>query len=556
MSSHWIKGPVCGIENCRSRHYEEEADGYQYCQNGHRRGNVLATEREEDDFNPHAKWQSAKSDVEDAEKQYQYYTGRDAFTLYLQCYQVILRHQIWFLVHKKGLPAELESVIFDLWALKVMNLKDRVADDREESLSQMFSSGSEEEIEDSDDNRSKYMGSGRKARDTPKLIDTLALCYLGALTLRIPITTGDIYEWTTNGDMVYARAKDYLPLAMKERLPPIYKPNVLEPPGILRQQRLHGAIMDLALSYEHHHGIVFPSLNHPVLLFRYMKELALPMEIYGAVAKLAKLLMYTFTYPTKAAVKRLRVTDIPDAQLVSLIVVCVKLFYPFDRIQRYPSTDGEPAGANMDWEVWEESTSTLKKLMEVPGQLNIREMMELQEKDIFSLSGDQMDQYLDWYQKTWVDETIREKDKDSNFRKELFNQFPIGPPVYRLEDFRAPDMDAAYVQAAQTKRVEDVHSKMSGNRVVAEKNAINDIKRPGSQYKHYRRESELPDSARAFYKEAAKTSGLSVKMLVNAVFFTERRVQRWGESQRRWERKQTEGDNAGRGNYQRQLTSV
>ena len=36
------------------------------------------------------------------------FKGREAFDLYLQCYQLILRHQIWFMVHSKGLPAELE----------------------------------------------------------------------------------------------------------------------------------------------------------------------------------------------------------------------------------------------------------------------------------------------------------------------------------------------------------------------------------------------------------------------------------------------------------------
>jgi RNA polymerase I-specific transcription initiation factor RRN7 len=35
MDSRLEKGPVCGVENCRSRWYEEGEDGYRYCQNGH-----------------------------------------------------------------------------------------------------------------------------------------------------------------------------------------------------------------------------------------------------------------------------------------------------------------------------------------------------------------------------------------------------------------------------------------------------------------------------------------------------------------------------------------
>lgn len=38
MGEGRVKGPVCGVENCRSRRYEEGEDGYLYCQNGHRKG--------------------------------------------------------------------------------------------------------------------------------------------------------------------------------------------------------------------------------------------------------------------------------------------------------------------------------------------------------------------------------------------------------------------------------------------------------------------------------------------------------------------------------------
>lgn len=37
-------------------------------------------------------------------------------------------------------------------------------------------------------------GGGRKATDSPRLIDSLALCYLGALLLRLPVGVGDIHR--------------------------------------------------------------------------------------------------------------------------------------------------------------------------------------------------------------------------------------------------------------------------------------------------------------------------------------------------------------------------
>jgi RNA polymerase I-specific transcription initiation factor RRN7 len=61
------------------------------------------------------------------------------------------------------------------------------------------------------------------------------------------------------------------------------------------------------------------------------------------------------------------------------------------------------------------------------------------------------------------------------------------------------------------------------------------IPRPGSSYRFYRSESELPDAARAFYDAAARLSGISLHTLVRAVFQTELRLQDWQEDKRRAE---------------------
>ena len=45
MDSGRRKGPICGVENCRSRIYDEGEDGYRYCENGHRKGVSYRIER-------------------------------------------------------------------------------------------------------------------------------------------------------------------------------------------------------------------------------------------------------------------------------------------------------------------------------------------------------------------------------------------------------------------------------------------------------------------------------------------------------------------------------
>ena len=43
------------------------------------------------------------------------FEGKEAFELYLVSYQLILRKQIWWLVHDRGLPSELEVRRFELY---------------------------------------------------------------------------------------------------------------------------------------------------------------------------------------------------------------------------------------------------------------------------------------------------------------------------------------------------------------------------------------------------------------------------------------------------------
>lgn len=66
-------------------------------------------------------------------------------------------------------------------------------------------------------------------------------------------------------------------------------------------------------------------------------------------------------------------------------------------------------------------------------------------------------------------------------------------------------------------------------------NSDSDIARPGSEYKRYRSESELPDMARPFYETVAKVAGVTLHSLVRAVFTTEVKISRWQENRRRME---------------------
>lgn len=72
----------------------------------------------------------------------------------------------------------------DLWALRVQKLQEKIEDRSSSQESTLFSSQQEASLEEDSQKR--------KGTDSPKLIETLCLCYLGASLLRLPVTVGDI----------------------------------------------------------------------------------------------------------------------------------------------------------------------------------------------------------------------------------------------------------------------------------------------------------------------------------------------------------------------------
>lgn len=136
-------------------------------------------------------------------------SGGDAKELYLQCYQLVLWKQCHWLVTSLGLPEELQVVVKDLWELRIRDLsvsKDEKSGYGSGTGTVMFSSASEGENTDTTVGTRKSRKDRSGAEKLPKLIETLAICYLGMLLLRIPVSLGDIYRWASQDRLVYTRA--------------------------------------------------------------------------------------------------------------------------------------------------------------------------------------------------------------------------------------------------------------------------------------------------------------------------------------------------------------
>src|ERR1700750_1731905 len=98
-------------------------------------------------------------------------------------------------------------MVRDLWTLRLQNLTNRMASDPShdsESQSQLFSSQSEDTAEPS--SGTDLTSRAAKSISTPNLIQSLALCYMGANLLRLPLYLGDFVRWAKQGELLYYRA--------------------------------------------------------------------------------------------------------------------------------------------------------------------------------------------------------------------------------------------------------------------------------------------------------------------------------------------------------------
>lgn len=138
-------------------------------------------------------------------------TGQPARDLYLECLQLILREQILWLVTVKGHKAELETVIRDLWDLRTRGAAAAVENDSaSEAEMLLFSSQIDLSQDEQPTNRFKrpqnWTPESGSEWPSPRLLDTLALCFLGCLLLRIPTRIGDLARWARSGSIPYKQA--------------------------------------------------------------------------------------------------------------------------------------------------------------------------------------------------------------------------------------------------------------------------------------------------------------------------------------------------------------
>ena len=152
--------------------------------------------------------------------------------------------------------------------------------------------------------------------------------------------------------------------------------------------------------------------------------------------------------------------------------------------------------------------------------------VDVQETDIFSLSGSQLDDYLDWYEDTWVEEsrvyTLR---KRYDVSEQLEALFPIGRPEKAPPSRVDKDQSEQAIQDALLQKLTSNQAHLNFRKIVPNAKPLGDedekLRRIGSFYKRYKRVEDIPANAKSFYEAAADYACLSLDSLVKAVYSLE-----------------------------------
>ena len=151
------------------------------------------------------------------------------------------------------------------------------------------------------------------------------------------------------------------------------------------------------------------------------------------------------------------------------------------------------------------------------------------EQDVMKMSGDQLDEYLDWYEKTWVNEE-GEKQKRNGLPKQLLDMFPTGRPNGSLPTTVDFDSEKKAEQYALDEKLRLCQSRLKARQLISserEGKSKEVLRRPGSFYKRYRKIEDFPSHARMFHEVAASLVGISLSTLAVAVRQMERKLQCW-----------------------------
>ncbi|OQN98084.1 hypothetical protein B0A48_15916 [Cryoendolithus antarcticus] len=530
MSSRPKRRPEpCNNENCGSRRFQQGEDGYTYCDQGHQQSDRGAAVVEDTGELVLAgrKHRRVDSNVESTNIG-RTLEGSKLVEYYLMALQVVLRKQVKWLVDEGKVSVEIEGIVRELWALRLRKVQFRDGYESgtdTEGQSQIFSSQSEGE---SGTVTNASQTSRRKAStsEIATLVDTLALCYIATLLLRLPVTIADYISLADKGSLPYYSAIRLVQKSLTEKLPGQYQ-SLLEPQTILKAEDLQRRIFDTAKQFHEDFGMGMPAVNHPLLLYRWMRALALPIEVFATTTRLARMLGLDFGYLFEGARRSEFPVRYPEVRLMALVVVVTKLLFPCDDHERHPASAQDMSAMRMNWDAWQKSQSSDAEKAPKPEPMSNSDAFAITDTDCLNMGDEDLDRYLDWYQNNLASESVREQGragKEADFRRTMMGLFPAPLSTDKTTPIVTSKAPEQLDELSQHLR--ETQANLTTLSVVSKTASDDKVNRAGTYYRRYREASELIGPIRVLYEKASDLGGTSLSSLVKAVFAVELRLEK------------------------------
>lgn len=273
-------------------------------------------------------------------------------------------------------------MVHDLWAFRLRCLKPEAR-------------GVETDTENEDSSSSRVVPF-RSMTSRPKPVDCVVLWYLAILLLRLPITISDLHGWVaTEGRLMYYQAQNLLPQEMLDEIDKALLPSL--EPNELTLDKLQMAIYDTVRGYCETFDMEFPPINYPLLILRYMEDLALPLEVYATLIRLTRLVPCVFTYTFTTRKRQHKKYEIPETRLAIYFVVAVKLLFPFSENDQQPRSPVGIGATTVDWRNWANEYAESKGEPKSWSGLDYETFGKVSAADVSSMDDTDIDNYLDWY---------------------------------------------------------------------------------------------------------------------------------------------------------------
>ncbi|RUS23232.1 hypothetical protein BC937DRAFT_90351 [Endogone sp. FLAS-F59071] len=384
------KCPKCGTKRWKKNNL-----GFYICKYGHQLENYQEEQGEAElTWAGTTRRKTLKRKRENESKEY---FGAKAQFLLFQAFQHILRQQIYVLINELGLPAKLEEVVQELWLLYVsstnLTCNEEMVDTNTTPSQSQSQSNPVDEVDlefgdlefgdlqknsddphvtfnlatsnnNTDDGNAAYVDETSGADSEPGKVDslgfqtgrrtirrsqgstkadprrkcllqfTIVICYLGCVWCRVPVLLADLHRLAAKGTLPYSSAYMNFPDEMREHFY-IDSLRSLDTKALPECPMLHTWTSRFIRFYRQDYGIEFPRLNGPLVIYRHIRELLLPVELYTAATNLATLLSDQLSKAEKAQfgagpVASFGPSPRPCVNFMAIVLVMAKLCYGLD----------------------------------------------------------------------------------------------------------------------------------------------------------------------------------------------------------------------------------